>query len=219
MAKKGYSSVTVAPKLTIDTRSQRIYGVDFTRFGQQRLWDAIAKASSIERSRVALILLDKAMKGVAAKHHQYYNDTYVDDALVYLCEEFGIDYRQFEHNIELWPIDGFVEFVLPRLGALARPSNELQQTAQRSRLWSLWREWVTQQCIAHGCKCADHVFCDDVYESPDLDAIARHIAAIKSHRDELLESIDAKPRGKAAKATKDALARIAVSTRAMGASA
>jgi hypothetical protein len=216
MAKKGYSSVNEAPKLTIDTRSKKIYGVEFTRYGQHKLWDAIAAAGSLERSRVALILLDKAMRGVAAKHHQYYNDTYVDDALVYLCEEFGIDYRQFEHNIELWPIDGFVEFVLPKLETLARPSNELQQAAQRSRLWALWRDWVTQECISHGCECRDHVFCDDVYESPDFEAIGRHIEAIKNHRDELLASIDAKPRGKAANATKDALARIAVATRVKG---
>jgi hypothetical protein len=112
MAKKGYSSVSAAPTLTIDTRSKRIYGTQFTRYGTHKLWDAIAEASSIERRRVVLALLDEAMKGVAAKHHQYYGDTYVDDALVHLCEEFGIDYRQFEHNIELWPIDGFVEFVL-----------------------------------------------------------------------------------------------------------
>jgi hypothetical protein len=51
-----------------------------------------------------------------------------------------------------------------------------------------------------------------------MDAILAHVAQHNAGRAKLLKSIDAKPKGKAIKIANDALARIAVSGRAKGAS-
>jgi hypothetical protein len=214
MAKKEYRSVPAGSKFVEDEVSKRIYGVKFTRQGKHQLWDNVAAASGLDRKKVLFLLLDKAMHGVAKKHGSYYSNTYVDDALVYLCDQFDIDHRQFEHNIELWPINGFVDFAIAKLSGSSLPKSELQREAQRSRLWALWQEWIEIECKSHGCECEKHVWCDEVYESPNFDAIATHIADVSAERERLLASVDMKPRGKAVRATEDALARIAVATRA-----
>lgn len=189
---------------------RRVYGIEFTRAESMAVWDAVADAAGISRSEVIQTLIHSAMEQCGRKHGIPYSYTYVDDALVYLCEELGIDVRQFPHNTTKLAADDFVAHAKKTFADLPLPRNEMQWSIQRKKWIDLWFGWVADQCELRECEERLHVSCEEIYGRPDFWQIATEIEAARSAKAKLIASMDAKPRGEAVKVAADALARISV---------
>jgi hypothetical protein len=199
-------------------RVGRVYGVEFTAAEQQTVWKAIAEATGCSRMDVVRSLLNSAMEQCGRRHGIPYCHTYVDDAIVFMCEELGIDITQFPHNTPKLSVKAFVARAKREFVLLPLPRNEMQWSIQRRKWIDLWFGWVEEQCEHRGCEAHSHHSCEDLYGRPDFWLIATAIEADRSKKAKLIASIDAKPRGKAVKATEDALARIMIAGRGEGAS-
>jgi hypothetical protein len=217
MAKK---SIAAAQPLVL-APERTIFGIEFSRAGGYEVWGAIACAAGYtERIDRAMIyfspLVDMAKKELARRHDRFSlsgSDVSIDDVAVHLCNELGIDYKSFEHNVKKLRIDGFIECVKTRIRELPRARSDVQRNVQYRRLRILWLRWVEGECERTDCEWDSHGACEEKYLSPDLSAIAEQLADDADRKQQLLSKIDVTPRGKSVKIANDALARIAVSSR------
>ena len=189
---------------------RRVYGIEFTHAEATTVWAAIAAVAECSPFEAVSTLLGSAMDRCGRKHGVPYCYTYVDDAIVYLCEELGEDVNQFPHNTPKLSANGFVAHAKKTFVSLPLPRNEMQWSIQRKKWIDLWFGWVAEQCDLRDCEERQHHSCEDLYDRPDFWQIATEIETARSTKAKLIASMDAKPRGKAVKATADALARISV---------
>lgn len=194
----------------IRTHGNLHFGCRFSGAGMKAFHEALRQKTKKSDIDVIMFLFGHARQacGDALKRRPFEISDH--DICVFTCRELGIDHTQFEHNVALEPIDGFIEYVAIRCPEIFGVASDLQVVLQCDKLRKTWRRWIKAQCKQNGCQEASHLSCGkDKYGDPDFEAIAGHLRSRNADRDLMMREIDSSPDALAVKTTNKMLSRLA----------
>jgi len=104
------------------------------------------------------------------------SDKLRDYALIHVCRQLEIDYKQFAKNAPKLSIDGFIASAKMAFPDFKRPRNKVELKIQEHKLHQLWCDWQDDECVRTKCVKESHWLCSDRYAARDYDAILGEIA-------------------------------------------
>jgi hypothetical protein len=156
--------------------AERYYGMEFTCDERQAIYAAIKQKTGLN---YVYDLMSASMDAFGEAHNVPYCHTFGDDAIVYCCIGLGIDPREFPHNSPKRSIEEFEKVAHRLCHDFEKADTDMKRMVQRSKLVKIWFAWVEEEGLKEG---KGRSRMDDLFESPDYDAIAIEIVKANEQR-------------------------------------